>query len=347
MCAGARSSLPGHIVDIGRVLRGLKWEIDLRALSPPLLSAQSTSDKEEALLLLYPTNFSFYVYIAIVCGHFLHSPLQATIYLCVYSSLAFMALWSLFSVLAFGVARIPSQWTVPAETDALLKQCTPFENGKYVVDKSTPEQTVKQHRILTRVAAQLGVVQAECDQAGRNKSGNHNLIFMYCYICQTLKPDRSHHCSSCGRCVVKFDHHCPWINQCVNHNNYKPFLLYIFYSTLLVLWFLLTSIECFIRFIINAAWLDEAIPLVLLFSVIAMFGMFGYFPLGEMLIFHYGLLSINETTCEQAKPAVLKFDFKADYNLGREKNFEQVFGWGLWFFPLKTSLEDGMHFEIR
>ncbi|XGW04136.1 hypothetical protein V3C99_015354 [Haemonchus contortus] len=282
--------------------------------------------------------YSFYVYIAIVCGHFLHSPLQATIYLCVYSSLAFMALWSLFSVLAFGVARIPPQWTVPAETDALLKQCTPFENGKYVVDKSTPEQTVKQHRILTRVAAQLGVVQAECDQAGRNK---------YCYICQTLKPDRSHHCSSCGRCVVKFDHHCPWINQCVNHNNYKPFLLYIFYSTLLVLWFLLTSIECFVRFIINAAWLDEAIPLVLLFSVIAMFGMFGYFPLGEMLIFHYGLLSINETTCEQAKPAVLKFDFKADYNLGREKNFEQVFGWGLWLFPLKTSLEDGMHFEIR
>ncbi|VDO94671.1 unnamed protein product [Heligmosomoides polygyrus] len=220
----------------------------------------------------------------------------------------------------------------------MLKRCTPCESGRYVVDKSTPEQTVKQHRILTKAAAQLGVVQAECDQAGRNK---------YCYICQTLKPDRSHHCSSCGRCVVKFDHHCPWINQCVNYNNYKPFLLYIFYSTLIVIWFLITSFECFIRFFTNANWLEDAIPLSLLIIVVASFGVFGYFPLGEMLIFHYGLLSINETTCEQAKPAVLKFDFKADYNLGREKNFQQVFGWGLWLFPLKTTIEDGMHFEIR
>ncbi|RCN31337.1 hypothetical protein ANCCAN_22887 [Ancylostoma caninum] len=79
----------------------------------------------------------------------------------------------------------------------------------------------------------------------------------------------------------------------------------------------------------------------------AAYGVFGYYPLGEMLIFHFGLLSINETTCEQAKPAVLKFDFKADYNLGKMKNFQQVFGWGLWLFPLNTSAEDGMHFRIR
>ncbi|KJH51495.1 DHHC zinc finger domain protein [Dictyocaulus viviparus] len=282
--------------------------------------------------------YSFYVYVYIVCGHFLQSPLQATIYLCVYSSLAFMALWSLFSALFVGVARIPQHWAVTPEVDAKLKECTPFENGRYVADKSTTEQTVKQHRILTKVAAQLGVVQAECDQAGRNK---------YCYICMRLKPDRAHHCSSCGKCVVKFDHHCPWINQCVNHANYKQFLLYIFYSTLTVVWFLLTSIECFVRFILNGNWLEDSIPLALLLIVMVSYGVFGYYPLGEMLIFHFGLISLNETTCEQAKPSVLKFDFKADYNLGKEKNFLQVFGWGLWLFPLRTTMEDGMHFEIR
>ncbi|VDK84008.1 unnamed protein product [Cylicostephanus goldi] len=74
---------------------------------------------------------------------------------------------------------------------------------------------------------------------------------------------------------------------------------------------------------------------------------FDYYPLGEMVIFHFGLLSINETTCEQAKPANLKFDFKADYNMGRRNNFQQVFGWGLWLFPLNTTVEDGMHFQIR
>ncbi|VDK62392.1 unnamed protein product [Cylicostephanus goldi] len=96
-----------------------------------------------------------------------------------------MASWSLLTAFFLNVKRIPPNWAVPAEVDENLKSCTPFENGRYVVDKSTPEQasrsaavnlnqakvfqTVQQHRILTRAAADLGVVQAECDQAGRNK----------------------------------------------------------------------------------------------------------------------------------------------------------------------------------
>lgn len=73
-------------------------------------------------------------------------------------------------------------------------------------------------------------------------------FFRYCYQCATIKPDRSHHCSSCGRCVVKFDHHCPWINQCVNYSNYKSFVLYIIYSTATVVWFarFRSSFLCFI-----------------------------------------------------------------------------------------------------
>lgn len=31
-----------------------------------------------------------------------------------------------------------------------------------------------------------------------------------CMRCDTFKPKRSHHCSMCGRCIVKMDHHCPW-----------------------------------------------------------------------------------------------------------------------------------------
>ena len=32
---------------------------------------------------------------------------------------------------------------------------------------------------------------------------------------ETWKPVRAHHCSECGFCVFKMDHHCPWINNCV------------------------------------------------------------------------------------------------------------------------------------
>ena len=32
----------------------------------------------------------------------------------------------------------------------------------------------------------------------------------YCSECSHVKPDRTHHCSVCGQCVLKMDHHCPW-----------------------------------------------------------------------------------------------------------------------------------------
>ncbi|RYH17586.1 hypothetical protein EON65_28370 [archaeon] len=31
----------------------------------------------------------------------------------------------------------------------------------------------------------------------------------FCRKCKAFKPKRAHHCSICGRCIVKMDHHCP------------------------------------------------------------------------------------------------------------------------------------------
>jgi ribosomal protein L40E len=31
----------------------------------------------------------------------------------------------------------------------------------------------------------------------------------FCRRCNAFKPIRAHHCSICGRCIVKMDHHCP------------------------------------------------------------------------------------------------------------------------------------------
>ena len=31
------------------------------------------------------------------------------------------------------------------------------------------------------------------------------------------------------RCVKKMDHHCPWINSCVGHDNHASFTRFVFY----------------------------------------------------------------------------------------------------------------------
>ena len=67
-----------------------------------------------------------------------------------------------------------------------------------------------------------------------------------CKSCRAVKPPRTHHCSICGRCVMKMDHHCPWMNNCIGLNNQKAFVLFNFYVCICALW---TVIRIIIGFV--------------------------------------------------------------------------------------------------
>lgn len=74
------------------------------------------------------------------------------------------------------------------------------------------------------------------------------LLARYCEKCVHIKPDRCHHCSVCGVCVTKMDHHCPWVNNCVGFKNYKFFILFLGYAFIYCIFVAFTSLPYFIQF---------------------------------------------------------------------------------------------------
>uniref|UniRef100_A0A1I8J1Q9 Palmitoyltransferase n=1 Tax=Macrostomum lignano TaxID=282301 RepID=A0A1I8J1Q9_9PLAT len=70
---------------------------------------------------------------------------------------------------------------------------------------------------------------------GPMPDGRDRVVYR-CARCDCVKPDRTHHCSVCGRCIRRMDHHCPWINNCVGLRNQKFFVLFTAYISL-VSWF--------------------------------------------------------------------------------------------------------------
>ena len=51
--------------------------------------------------------------------------------------------------------------------------------------------------------------------------------FRYCSTCNIFRPPRSKHCNSCNVCVRTFDHHCPWVGNCIGERNYPIFVVFL------------------------------------------------------------------------------------------------------------------------
>lgn len=173
----------------------------------------------------------------------------------------------------------------------------------------------------------LAQLQSDMEQGARRAS------IPRCSSCRTPKPPRTHHCSLCGRCVLKMDHHCPWVNGCVGYHNQRyfvAFLLYLFAGT----WYCLVALAhvCWFHGSANAAALEElcqrtqvTFTFVLVGSInVAMFFFVGWNL--YMALTNQTSIEFQLNSWERGNAAAAGVAYRSPYDLGRLRNLVEIFG---------------------
>ena len=126
--------------------------------------------------------------------------------------------------------------------------------------------------------------------------------FKLCLTCQIFKPLRSKHCKICNKCIYNFDHHCPWIDNCVGRDNYRLFFIFITITSISSILYIIQGFYFIINYITKLSIIDILCYLKAFFL--------GIFVVG-LWITHIYFISKNISTNEHI-------------NIDRYKYFHQI-----------------------
>merc|ERR1719329_651661 len=166
--------------------------------------------------------------------------------------------------------------------------------------------------------------------------------FRFCNKEKKYKPDRAHFCSAMQKNVLRMDHYCPWLSNCVGHKNHKFFFLFLFYTF---------SATTFADFQMILAMKHGGLSAMGLFMHVqgTILASFVVSALGPFFGFHCWLMSRNLTTIEYCETrggdnSVVR----SRYDAGVVNNFMSVMGDKiyLWPFPCGGPSGDGLSWVL-
>ncbi|VDO03058.1 unnamed protein product [Rodentolepis nana] len=121
--------------------------------------------------------------------------------------------------------------------------------------------------------------------------GDITIATKWCTTCRFYRLPRSTHCSACDKCVEQFDHHCPWVNNCIGRRNYRYFFSFLITLCIHMIAVFVVSMLYVMHSEHDLTYYTNIIAYVFLYSMI-------FLPVVSLTIFHISILSNGLTTNE-------------------------------------------------
>ncbi|CAD8192768.1 unnamed protein product [Paramecium pentaurelia] len=128
-----------------------------------------------------------------------------------------------------------------------------------------------------------------------------------CPECVCVKAPRSKHCDICQSCVLVYDHHCPWVDNCIGQNNHFQFYIFVLLLCLDITFNLATQFYFVIQQIQNHGGITDSFIILFILSLFSIIIMLLFlFPLWLLLYIQTMNLLTGQTTYEKYSQSIKK-----------------------------------------
>ncbi|CDW56572.1 palmitoyltransferase ZDHHC14 [Trichuris trichiura] len=127
------------------------------------------------------------------------------------------------------------------------------------------------------------------------------VLIKFCSTCKIYRPAKCSHCSVCDNCVERFDHHCPWLGNCIGRRNYASFFLFISCLSMLIVFVLTCEV---VRIIDECDSYGKFVAQNPFSTIVLFVTLVTSLPVVSLTAYHAYLVCVSASTCTDLKQLI-------------------------------------------